>query len=119
MEDGKIRQINFDLIGDFVQDAFSVIRAFRLMRNQEFFKKIDKKNYIIWSDCGKHFRCSEFMHFLMKELAELKINVNLNFFSESHGKNARDQHFSNISKFIKQAESKVRLTNTADVSMRY
>ena len=38
------------------QDGFSVIRGFRLIRKQEVFKKIDKKKYIIWTDCGTHFR---------------------------------------------------------------
>ena len=114
-ENGNIKKINFNLIGDFSQDAFSVIRAFRMMRNQEFFRRIDKKKYFIWCDCGKHFRCSEMMHYLMKELAEIQISVNFNFFAESHGKNNRDQHFSSIAKFLKQAENKVRLTNTKDI----
>ena len=103
------------MIGDFNQDAFSVVRAFRLLRNQDFFKVIDQKNFIIWSDCGKHFRCAEFISFLMKELSQSQIHVNLNFFAESHGKNSRDQHFSNISKFIVQAEYKKRLLGTQDV----
>ena len=115
VKDGKIKLINVDMIGDFYQNAFSVVRAFRLLRKQQFFKDLDKKNYIIWADCGKHFRCAEFISFLMKELAEDKIHVDLNFFGESHGKNSRDQHFSNVSNFLKQAEYKMRLTNTAEI----
>ena len=107
--------MNVNIVGDFKQDAFSVVRAFRLLRNQEYLKKVEKNNYIIWSDCGKHFRCSEFISFLMIELAQSNIHVNLNFFGESHGKNSRDQHFSNISKFIKQAEYQMKLENTSDV----
>ena len=30
--------------------------AFRFIRKQEIFKKIEQKKYIIWVDCGKHFR---------------------------------------------------------------
>ena len=107
--------INVDFVGDFYQNAFSVVRAFRLLRKQTFFEVLDKKKYIIWADCGKHFRCAEFISYLMRELVEEKINVNLNFFAESHGKNSRDQHFSNISKFINQATYKNRLTNTNDI----
>ncbi len=103
------------MVGDFNQSAFVVVRAFRYMRSQTFFKEIDKKNYIIWADCGKHFRCAEFVSYLMEELAESKINVNLNFFGEAHGKNSRDTHFSNIMKFVKQAEYKQRLKNTDDL----
>ena len=51
----------------------------------------------------------------MKELAEIKINVNLNFFAESHGKNSRDQHFSCISSFLKQSQDEMKLVNTEDV----
>jgi hypothetical protein len=29
---------------------------FRFIRKQEIFKKIEQKKYIIWVDCGKHFR---------------------------------------------------------------
>ncbi len=35
--------------------------------------------------------------------------MSLNFFGESHGKNARDQHFSSISKILEQASFKKRL----------
>lgn len=42
-------------------------------------------------------------------------SVNLNFFAEKHGKNGRDAHFSNISRFIK-AESLVRkLVSSQDI----
>ena len=40
------------------------------MRQQEFFKKIDTKSYNVWTDCGKHFRNSEFLGYLFKELSE-------------------------------------------------
>jgi hypothetical protein len=41
--------------------------------------------------------------------------VNLNFFGDKHGKNARDSHFSNLSKFI-EAESLVnRLYSSQDI----
>ena len=115
MENEVVKQFNVNFVGDFKQDAFSAVRAFRLLRKQDFFKAIDKKNYIVWSDCGKHFRCSEFISYLMEELAGSEIHVNLNFFGEAHGKNSRDQHFSVISNFIKQAEYTNRLMNTQDV----
>lgn len=37
--------------------------------------------------------------------------VNLNFFGEKHGKNSRDMHFSNLSRFI-EAESLVTLLSS-------
>jgi hypothetical protein len=42
--------------------------------------------------------------------------VSINFFGEKHGKNQRDTHFSNISRFI-HAESLVkRLTSSQDIA---
>ena len=52
------------------QDAAAAVRGFRILRSQSFFKKIDKKNYIIWEDCGKHFRNNELVGYLLLELAE-------------------------------------------------
>jgi hypothetical protein len=73
----------------------------RLLRQQSFFKEIEKKNWVVWADCGSHFRCKELSYFLFNELrnAPEQIIVNLNFFGEKHGKNSRDQHFSAISIF--------------------
>ena len=50
------------------QDAESAVRAFRVLRNQDFFKKIEKKEYIIWADCGKHFRNKLFVGYLFNTL---------------------------------------------------
>jgi hypothetical protein len=55
------------------------------MRKQNFFKKIDKKKYVIWADCGLHFRCSEMLHYLLIELANEGVRVDVNFFGEAHG----------------------------------
>ena len=41
--------------------------------------------------------------------------VNLNFFAEKHGKNARDAHFSIISKFIKAESLTRKLTSSQDI----
>ena len=54
------------------QDASAAVRGFRILRSQEFFKKIDKKNYTIWADCGKHYRNNELVGYLLLELAENK-----------------------------------------------
>lgn len=68
--EGEIKLINFDLIWDdeHKQDAYSFIRAFRVLRDQEFFKAIDKKNYSVWLDCGKHFRNNLVIGYLFQEL---------------------------------------------------
>ena len=70
-----IRCINFDLISiDLSQDANAAVRGFRILRTQEFFKEIEKKDYIVWADCGKHFRNCEILGYLLLELAEEDIH---------------------------------------------
>ena len=39
------------------------------MRAQDWFKNIDQKEYIIWADCGKHFRNKTLLGYLLCELA--------------------------------------------------
>lgn len=70
VKENKTQLINFDIISsDLNEDARSVVRGFRLLREQNFFKTIDKKSYIIWMDCGKHFRNNEVIGYLLKELS--------------------------------------------------
>ena len=46
-ETNQIDLINFDIISRRKQDAFNVVESFRFLRSQEFFKKIEKKNYVL------------------------------------------------------------------------
>ena len=55
------------------------------------------------------------VHFLFTELANENIRVNWNLFGEKHGKNARDQHFSAISHFIKCESMVKRLRSSKDI----
>jgi hypothetical protein len=55
------------------QGGNAAVRGFRILRMQVFFKKIDQKDYIVWADCGPHFRCETFIGYLLLELAEDKI----------------------------------------------
>ncbi len=97
-ENDVIQLINVDIVTKMSNSALSVVKCLRFLRSQSFFKLIDKRNYVIWADCGSHFRNNELAHYFFKELFENeKITVNLNFFGEKHGKSARDQHFSIIS----------------------
>ena len=59
------------------------------MRQLDIFKSVDRSTYKIFFDTGPYFRNAEFLHYLFKELASLKIKVSLNFFCEAHGKNSR------------------------------
>ena len=70
--------INFDLISeDIDQSGSAAVRGFRMLREQDFFKEIDnKKSYIVWADCGPHFRCSEFLGYLLLDLANAQIQGN-------------------------------------------
>lgn len=68
---GQIKSFNFDIIScDLVQDGRAAVRGFRILREQDFFRAIEKPYYVIWSDCGKHFRNSEFIGYVLGELAD-------------------------------------------------
>ena len=74
-EQNEIESINFDIISsDLSQDSRAAVRGFRILRDQEFFKRIEKDSYIVWADCGKHFRNNEFVGFLLLELAQKNIH---------------------------------------------
>ena len=100
----KIQCLNIDIISDHEgSTAGDLKRCFKFLMKLDIFKKIQKKNWIIWSDCGTQFRCAEFNYFLFNELADQGISVSMNWFAEKHGKNMRDQHFSVISNILKSA----------------
>jgi hypothetical protein len=61
-------------------DGNAAVRGFRILRQQEFFKKIDKLNYTVWCDTGKHFRNYEIAGYLFEELKQENIHGLLNLF---------------------------------------
>jgi hypothetical protein len=75
-DDDEIDTYNFDVITneDDNQEMASVVRGFRLLRRQSFFRAIEKSKYIVWTDCGKCFRNCEVIGYLMFELAREKIH---------------------------------------------
>ena len=78
---------NFDLLSnDTSQKAHDFINGFRFLRKNPIFKSLEKKNYIIFSDAAKNFRCQEVCHFYLIELAIENIRVSFNYFGEYHGK---------------------------------
>jgi hypothetical protein len=78
--------MNIDVISDHEgQTASDMIRAFKHVMELPSFKNVDESEYLIWTDCGKQFRSSEFLYFLFNDLAEKNKRVNLNYFVEKHG----------------------------------
>ena len=75
VDENTIKSINFNIISsDDSQEARAVIRGFRILRQERFFKEIEKPNYIIWMDCGKHFRNYAVSGYLLKELTNESVN---------------------------------------------
>lgn len=69
--------INFDIISnDLKEGANESVRGFTVLREQKFFVDLEKKSkdWIIWMDCGKHFRNDTVMSYLLGSLAEDNIN---------------------------------------------
>jgi hypothetical protein len=73
VQEDRIKITNFNIIShNLEQDANAAVNGFRLLRLQTFFKLIDTEAYVVWVDCGKHFRNNEFVGYLLLELAEIK-----------------------------------------------
>lgn len=79
-----IKTINVDLISsDLNQTAIAVVRGFRILRTLHFFRETEElntKNYVVWADCGKHFRNQIFIGYLFNELSKEGINGLSTFF---------------------------------------
>jgi hypothetical protein len=99
----KIKEINVDIISDNLgQTASSFISAFRFydlfiriffrlcilqyfsnkivnflrfLRKQAFFKILDRQNYVIFCDCGSHFRNYQSLFYFFHDLAKENIGV--------------------------------------------
>ena len=71
---------------EFSTYSISVIKAFRLLSEEQFFKDILKENIEIWCDTGSHFRSAEILHYTMIELPQNNCSVSINYFVEKHGK---------------------------------
>ena len=86
-EEKYINAWNFDLLSDDTsQKAADFIKGFRFLRKNSTFKSIEKKNYIIFTDTSKNFRCQEVCQYYLRELANEGIRVSFNYFGEYHGK---------------------------------
>ena len=112
----RINCIRVNIISDILStNALSTNRAFRFLMRQGFFKEIDCKSFVIWSDCGTHFRSAENSHFFLVELPSKGYSIELNYFGEKHGKNNCDQHFSVITKYLEYESYKKRLISSDDI----
>jgi len=55
--DETIKCLNMDLVFHHsAQTCVETIKGIEFARIQEVFRKIDKKYWTIWTDCGNHFR---------------------------------------------------------------
>ena len=72
----------------------------------------------VWSDCGKHFRCAEFAHFVLCEVHGMMAKdaeITLNFFAQKHGKSRRDQFFRQVRQYLDNFCAKAEMRCAADV----
>ena len=92
----QVKEVSFDIISsDLTQDARAAVRGMRILRSQDFFTAIDKPDYIVWADCGKHFRNCEFIGYLSVVSGAIGKHVNyfkISFFSKSKIKLAQTQN---------------------------
>lgn len=73
-KNNEVKVINFDVISsDLNENSYTTVRGLRLLREQKFFQNIEKPDYIVWTDCGKHFRNKQLIGYLFNELGQKSI----------------------------------------------
>ena len=70
----EIKNINVDIVSEMSTTGLCAVQCLKFLREQQFFKDIDKAEYIVWCDAGKHFRINEVLGYFLKELAIERIN---------------------------------------------
>jgi hypothetical protein len=99
--------INFDLISDNTSmGSIDTIIQFEHIMKMPAFQEVDENEWVVFTDCGRQFRCAEFIYFLFNTMSKRGKLVNLNFHAEAHGKGLRDQHFSVVSKALEKFKNK-------------
>jgi hypothetical protein len=69
VKNNEIKENNFNLISsNLEQESLAAVRGFRLLRNQEIFKKIETNGYNVWTDCGPSFHNQIFLGYLLLKL---------------------------------------------------
>lgn len=114
MDNGKVRKRHINILSDVLShDAGFVVYAFKQVLKLDFVQSLSSLS--VWSDCGPHFRCKEFCHFLFKEVRNLCVNLNhleWNLFAERHGKSCCDSHFSILSRWKREIETHTSINDT-------
>ncbi|PVV01708.1 hypothetical protein BB560_003862, partial [Smittium megazygosporum] len=71
----------------------------------------------LWSDSGAHFKNSDYIYAIFKELQSIYMGkmFSLNFFLENHGKSDVDGHFGVLSRWFRDAEKKQDILSIEDL----
>jgi hypothetical protein len=107
-ENPFVNCISFDIISDYTTANASIdaIIQFEHIMQLPAFQEVDENEWVVFTDCGRQFRCAEFIYFLFNTMSKRGKLVNLNFHAEAHGKGLRDQHFSVVSKALEKFKNK-------------
>ena len=96
--------------GLFIRDVITYL-------NSKYLVPLQLTDIKFWTDCGPHFHSLEILHYMMIEfptLITLK-KVEWNLFEPYHGKNPCDAHFSLLSRWLKDFETRNYIYNTQDL----
>ncbi|PVV01259.1 hypothetical protein BB560_004332, partial [Smittium megazygosporum] len=71
----------------------------------------------LWSDSGAHFKNSDYIYAIFKELQSIYMGkmFSLNFFLENHGKSDVDGHFGVLSRWFRDAEKQQDILSIEDL----
>ena len=77
-EKDKVSIIRVNILSDNLeQDAEAVIRAFRFLRNQQFYKELEKKKINIFCDTGFKFKILKFISQILKSTKPKYLKVHI------------------------------------------
>ena len=104
---GVHKQAHVDIVSDKItEDAhcsiIAIEKALQMAADHHWFDIRQFKKVVMWSDCGQHFRCGEFLQYAL-DVMQTKYGILeaiCNFLAEKHGRNRRDGHFSVIQRYI-------------------
>ena len=129
MESGERRTEHVDLVSRTITENAhtsieGLLTAIREMEGKGKFHMCDFSSVKVWADAGKHFRCAEFVGFVLgdfsvgsKSLSTLyKLDhIAINYLVEKHGKNWRDTHFSSLRRYINRIARKKYILTASDL----
>lgn len=106
----------FDFVSEILNhDALFATLCLRKLYEDEWFASKKFSSIKIWTDCGPHFRCKEFLYFLYHDTCARFKEVEWNLFEVHHGKTEVDGHFGQLARWLRDANKATLILTTTEL----